>query len=151
MIKKILFGLLILLVILQFFQPKKNNEPVNADRDIETRFAYPPAVAAIIKPVCYDCHSNKSEHPWYYHFQPVGWWLAHHIEEGKQELNFNEFLSYSPKKQKHKLEEMIEMVEKEEMPLASYTYLHKDSRLSEAQRTILINWAKETLQKINTE
>ena len=100
-------------------------------------------IASKIKASCYDCHSNVSEYPWYSNIQPVGWFLKHHIDDGKKHLNFSEFGTYSPKKQAHKLEESYELIEKGEMPLSSYTLIHKDAVLTEAEQATLIAYFKE--------
>jgi hypothetical protein len=73
--------------------------------------------------------------------QPVDWWLTNHINEGKRELNFDEFATYNLRRQYHKLDEVMKTVKEEEMPLNSYTWIHKDARLSTDQKNILINWA----------
>lgn len=70
------------------------------------------------------------------------------MNEGKSELNFSEFLTYKPKKANHKLEEFIEMIEEGEMPLKSYTLIHGNANLSEAQKTEIINWAKSIRNEI---
>jgi predicted deacetylase len=78
----------------------------------------------------------------------VAWWLQDHVNEGKRELNFDEFLTYPPRKAHHKLEEVIEMVKEEEMPLGSYTFVHRNARLSAEQRKLLSDWAAGTMQEI---
>lgn len=143
MAKKILLGLLIILVVIQFIRPTPNTSDIPSENDIRVHYSVPSNVLSILKRACFDCHSNNTNYPWYSYIQPVAWWLDHHIQEGKEELNFSEFASYSPKKADHKLEEMIEMVEDEEMPLESYTYVHKDAILSDSEKELLINWAKE--------
>lgn len=143
MAKKILLGLLIILVVIQFIRPTPNTSDIPSENDIRVHYSVPSNVLSILKRACFDCHSNNTNYPWYSYIQPVAWWLDHHIQEGKEELNFSEFASYSPKKADHKLEEMIEMVEDEEMPLESYTYVHKDATLSDSEKELLINWAKE--------
>jgi hypothetical protein len=40
-----------------------------------------------------------------------------------------------------KMEEVREQIEKGEMPLTSYTIIHTDAKLSDAQKNILMNWA----------
>jgi hypothetical protein len=103
-----------------------------------------------MKAACYDCHSNQSTYPWYTNIQPVGWFVKDHIEDGKKHLNFSEFGTYTAKKQAHKLEECGEMIEKGEMPLSSYTIIHKEAVLTEAQQTSLVNYFKEVEKKINS-
>ncbi|MEQ3662961.1 MAG: heme-binding domain-containing protein, partial [Flavobacterium sp.] len=102
-----------------------------------------PEIASQIKASCYDCHSNQSVYPWYASVQPFGWWLKNHIEGGKKHLNFSEFGNYSAKKQAHKMEECSELVEEAEMPLSSYTLIHKEAVLDKTQREALINYFKE--------
>ncbi len=93
---------------------------------------------------CNDCHSNKTEYPWYSNIQPVAWWLSDHVEDGKKHLNFSEFTKIPLFVQNHKFEEVIEMVEEKEMPLADYTYLglHSEANLTDEQRGKIIDWAK---------
>ncbi len=146
MIKKILLALLALLVIIQFFRPEKN-ESNDLTYDISTKYEVPKEVDEILRVSCNDCHSNKTEYPWYSNVQPVAWWLADHIEDGKRHLNFSEFTKRPIAIQNHKLEETIEMVEEKEMPLKDYTYLglHAEANLSDEQREVLISWAKSQM------
>ncbi len=98
---------------------------------------------------CYDCHSNHTEYPWYFNFQPIAGWLAHHVEEGKDELNFSEFNTYKQKRKIHKLKEVIEQVKAGEMPMSSYLIIHKDAVLNEEQKNKLIKWAEESIATLN--
>jgi hypothetical protein len=70
--------------------------------------------------------------------------LNYHVDEGKDELNFSEFESYSLKRKLHKLEEIKEMVEEGEMPLTSYTIIHGDATLNGEQKQILYKWVTQT-------
>ncbi len=135
-----LLSLLVLLALLQFVRPARNHSN-DASRDISQAFAIPSDVQATLKTACYDCHSNDTHYPWYTEVQPVGLWLNHHVEEGKNELNFSEFTGYNLRRQYHKLEEIGEMVHEGEMPLSSYTLIHRDAVLSPEQQTSLVAWA----------
>lgn len=141
MAKKILYGLLIVLVVIQFIRPERNISEVPSANDIRVHYSVPADVESILKRACFDCHSNNTYYPWYTNIQPVGWWLQNHINEGKGELNFSEFAAYSPKKADHKLEEVVELVEEKEMPLKSYTWVHKEAVLNAQEIETLVNWA----------
>jgi hypothetical protein len=130
---------LIALVIIQFIRPDRNDGGYETVINFEKETKPSVEVAAILKEHCYDCHSHQTRYPWYAEIAPVSYWLADHIEEGNKELNVSEWDSYSVKKKDHKLEEVGEMIEKREMPLDSYTWLH--GNLSEAERKLLIQWA----------
>ncbi|QMW02017.1 heme-binding domain-containing protein [Spirosoma foliorum] len=142
MLRKILLGLLAVLVIIQFIRPEKNQSAVVSANDITTKYAVPADVHAVLKRACFDCHSNNTTYPWYDNIQPVAWWLHHHIEEGKEELNFSEFATYSPKKARHKLEEVGEAVTEGWMPLGSYLWIHTDAKLKPEEAKLVADWAK---------
>jgi len=147
MVKKILLSLLVILVLLQLIRPAKNNSNAPAPGDISQVVVVPADVQALLKKACYDCHSNNTYYPWYANIQPVGLYLAHHIEEGKDELNFNEFGDYSAKRQRNKLKGIAEQIQDGAMPLSSYTLLHKAARLTAAEKTAIIQWVENTLNE----
>ena len=147
--KKILIALLVVLVVLQFFQIDKTNPAVDVSKDFLKTQNTPEEIASIIKTSCYDCHSNESKYPWYSNVQPAGWFLKDHIDEGRRELNFSTFTDYELKRQDHKLEECIEYIEKDEMPLGSYTLIHREAALTEAKKNILIDYFKSVRTKLN--
>lgn len=149
MIKKILIALGIVLVLIQFIRPSKNNAGGVA-YSMPTRYNVPPEVNAILKPACLDCHSNVTRYPWYAEVQPAAWWLANHVKEGKKHLNLTEFTNRSIAYQNHKFEEIAEMVREKEMPLPSYTWfgLHPDANLTDEQRETLIIWAQSQMAMI---
>lgn len=146
--KKIFYFLLLAFVVIQFFQIDKTNPPVDESQDFLKINNTPENIAAQIKASCYDCHSNESKYPWYSNIQPVAWFLKNHIDEGREELNFSEFGTYTSKRQAHKMEECAELIEKDEMPLSSYTIIHKDAVLDEATQKQLITYFKEMEGKL---
>jgi hypothetical protein len=148
MTRIILFSMLIVIVVIQFFQPEKNDNNGRESPDKITRlYSIPADVQTILKRACYDCHSNTTRYPWYTHIQPVGWLMAAHIRDGKKELNFDEYGTYSSKRQRNKMKRMKEQVTTGKMPLSSYTLIHADARLTTAQRELISNWIDSTLQR----
>lgn len=139
--------LLIALVVIQFFRPEKNISG-NIDKDIRNAYPVSEEVNAILKSACNDCHSNTTVYPWYSNIQPVAWWLADHVNEGKRKLNFNEFLSYRSYRQYHKMEEVAEVLAEDEMPLESYTIVHRDAKLSQEHKEILMHWSRSILDSM---
>ena len=143
MLKKLIIGLGVLLLVIQFFPPEKN-ESNKLTYDIATKYEVPDDVNHLLQVSCNDCHSTKTEYPWYANVQPVAWWLNEHVVDGKKHLNFSEFTKLPLFVQNHKFEEVIEMVEDKEMPLDDYTYLglHSEANLTDEQRTKITDWAK---------
>ena len=146
-VKRILVLLLVILLLAQIYRSPKNLSG-DTTNDISKQYAVPADVNTILAKACYDCHSNKTRYPWYAEVQPVSMWLAGHIKDGKREINFNEFGSYRIAKQYRKLEECIEQVKKDEMPLSSYTLIHTDAKLTDAEKTTFISWCESVRNTI---
>lgn len=146
--KTIALGIVAVLAVIQFIRPVRNTGQGSDPNDIAAVYGVPQDAYLVLQRSCFDCHSNHTNYPWYANIQPLGWWLQHHVNEGKSELNFSEFGSYPKKKKLHKLDEVIETVEKKEMPLASYTLAHKEAKLNPEQAAVLCAWAKSLKQQI---
>lgn len=149
--KKILLGLLAILIIIQFIKPDKNIHTGYQPNNIATKFTIPNDVQQILQNACYDCHSNNTKYPWYSNFQPAAWFLNGHVVDGKKELNFDEYTSRSLRYQYHKLEETEEMIHKGEMPLKSYTLLHKEAILTQQEKQAVINWVNATKKQMEAQ
>lgn len=139
---KMALVLLTLLVTIQFFQPSRNQSVAIKDTDIAKLYTVPQNVKAILQTSCYDCHSNNTRYPWYSRIQPGAWYMAQHIKKGKEELDFSNFGDYSLRKQRSKFRSMSEQIEKGEMPLSSYTLIHRNAILTQDKKQILIEWLK---------
>jgi hypothetical protein len=139
--KKILIGLLTVFGIIQFIRPEKNDGQGVSSNDISVTYAsMPQEVHDLFVKKCYDCHSHSTNYPWYASVQPVAWWLNHHIEEGKEHLNFSEFKNYDADKAAHKLEEVSEAVTEGWMPLDSYTMIHQEAKITPQDAELINTW-----------
>jgi len=146
----IIFTILFLFIAIQFIRPARNNggnTVASLKNDIETVHPVPADVKKVLQAACYDCHSNLTNYPWYANIQPIGWWLQFHIDEGKTELNFNEFASYSPRRQFNMMEGFIHQVKWNKMPLSSYLLMHKEAKLSKEQKQKLLDWAQQVRER----
>jgi Haem-binding domain len=131
------------LIVIQFIRPERNNsndQTHHITQSIET----PSEVATAIKVACYDCHSNNTNYTWPFKIQPFAWWMAGHVREGKEHLNFSDFGSLSKEQQTKAFKEIARVMEEKSMPIASYYWLgmHDGLVLTEAQQQAIINWAK---------
>jgi len=116
---------------------------------IEHLYPMPDSILLILKIACYDCHSNHTHYPWYSDIQPISRILNKHIVEGKSELNFDEFGTYSGRRQRSKMKAIVNQVEEDEMPLKSYKLLHKKAELNKHEKAQIINWAYSHLERNN--
>ncbi len=141
--KKWLAGILTVLAAIQFIQPARNRSGQAFPADITAVVPTPPDVRNILHAACYDCHSNHTRYPWYAYIQPAGWFLARHVREGKEELNLHLFGEYSARRQASKLRSMESSIRDGTMPLASYSMLHPEAKLTAAQRGALLQWLRQ--------
>lgn len=150
MIRKVLYILAIVLILIQFYRPDLNNSSYeSAVNEFILQNNVSSEVESILKTSCFDCHSNHTSYPFYAQVAPISFWINHHLEEGKEHLNFSDWNNYSIKKKLHKLDEIIEEIEEHEMPLRSYTLLHTDAKLNEEASKLLVNWSKKLQNTYN--
>ncbi len=144
LLKVIALFLVLAFVVIQFFRPERNTNKGDLSNAILKQVPVPPDVQMHLQNACYDCHSNNTRYPWYVYVQPVAWFMSDHIREGKKELNFDEFGTYSVRRQLSKLKSIAGSVKDGTMPLTSYTLMHKEARLSEFEKELIIDWAVKT-------
>jgi hypothetical protein len=147
--KKILLGSGILFIALQFIRPARNKSVQVLTTDISKVVTIPDTVLTLLKNACYDCHSNNTDYPWYSNIQPMGWLMTHHIKPAKNELNFSEFGVYSQRRQLSKLEGIANSIKDNIMPLKSYKIMHKSAQLSTDEKSLLINWAQQSIDSLS--
>ncbi len=147
--KKVFLGILAFFVVIQLARPTRNEGAVPTATAISGLHTPSPQVYNALQKACFDCHSDHTNYPWYANIQPVGWWLNHHVEEGKEELNFSALAAYPAKKAAHKLEEVTEAVTEHWMPMSSYTRMHPEAVLSDAETQAIASWAKTLQDSLN--
>ena len=150
--KRILVSAMVIFLLMQLYQPARNLDygqvlPVHFTKV----YKVPSNVTAILQTSCYDCHSNNTIYPLYSYNQPVRLFLDNHINDGKKNLNFSEFGKYSKRRQENKLNQIIDQVKSDEMPLSSYTLIHRNAILSKENKALLINWTEKTRDSISNK
>jgi hypothetical protein len=139
-LRRVLIFLLVIFILIQFFRPKKNISEGPQPNNIATAYPVPDNVKTILAKACNDCHSNNTRYPWYNNIQPVAWWLNNHVQDGKKDLNYDEFTTYSLRKQYARFGQTKDLVKKGAMPLKSYTWIHKDAILTDEEKQALFSW-----------
>jgi hypothetical protein len=124
-------GVLVLLVAIQFIPVEMATPPV------ESNIPTSPAVKAVLRRACYDCHSHETVWPWHSHIAPISWLLVRDVQEGRAELNFSTWSQYSTQQRVKKLKESWQGVREGEMPPWFYLPVHRDARLLAKDLTLL--------------
>jgi len=134
----------------QLIRPNMDNPPVDAAQAMSSIAPPPGDVDLILTRSCADCHTNTTVYPAYASITPANFFLASHIKDGRKHLNFDEWGTYSAKKQVKKYEEICEYVSAREMPLPSYLWLHGDAALSEEEIQALCDWSRIEAAKLES-
>jgi cytochrome c551/c552 len=132
------------LIAAQAIRIDRTNPPVTSD------VAAPPAVAALLRRACYDCHSNETVWPWYSTVAPFSWLLARDVKKGRREVNFSTWAAYDAKKKSKKLKESAEEIGEGEMPPWYYVRVHPEARMSPAERELLRAWTAEQIAQLQS-
>jgi Haem-binding domain len=150
--KKILKIVAIVLAIgfigLQFVRPNRINPPINQAETLEANVEVPDNIKQIFLTSCDDCHTNRSQYPWYSNIAPLSWGIVEHIEDGRKHLNFSIWKTYDAKKQRKKLNEICEEPKNGYMPHNQYLWLHWDAILTDENKKSICDWAENTREKI---
>jgi len=137
--RKILVPIILVIGLIQFIPHDREIATVDPAIAFTTDNA---EVQNILDKACMDCHSNSTTYPWYANVVPVNYFLANHINEGREHLNFSEWKSYPLEDQKHVSKEIVEVVGEKEMPMLFYWLIHWDAKLTDAERTTLTEYFK---------
>ena len=132
--RRVLIAGLVVLGGIQFIPVERSNPPVRTD------VSAPGRVENILRRACYDCHSNETRWPWYSRIAPTSWLVASHVKRGRGDLNFSEWPVFDFELQGLAYDDIRKQVSEERMPLWSYTLVHRNARLSAADREVLLQW-----------
>jgi len=135
-LKRIILIVVFFLIIIQFIPLDRSNPPAESEIQVS------PEIHTLLRQSCYDCHSHQTVWPWYSKIAPVSWLVAHDVKEGREHLNFSNWGSYTEREKIKQLEEIKEVLEKNEMPLSTYLLMHPEARLSSEQTDLLKAWSE---------
>ena len=142
-------ALVVLFVVAQAIRPAMTNPPVDASKMLRANAQLTPEAEAVLERSCRDCHSNETVWPWYSQVAPVSWLLTRDVNEGRRNLNFSEWGTYSQRKIANRLKGICEQVEHGDMPLWFYLPLHPTAKLTDADKKTLCDWTKQEAARLS--
>jgi hypothetical protein len=149
------WGLAALLVVAQFIRPARTNPVSVPGHALEDVVSVPPAVEAILTRSCADCHSDRTQWPWYSKVAPVSWFVINHVLEGRRHMNTSEWVrpgvNDPTQYAREKFHSACKQVQTGEMPLSSYLLIHRDARLSPADVEAICSWADSVMARPRDE
>jgi hypothetical protein len=141
-LKQIAIAVSLFALAMQLIPAGTRNSPIVPSRTIYATESMPPSVRTVFESSCMNCHSNQTYWPWYSYIAPVSWIVARDVHDGRRQMNFSEWGAYSPQKREQKLEEICEQIMNGDMPDGKYTFIHRNSRLTQEQREAVCEWTQ---------
>jgi hypothetical protein len=102
----------------------------------------------VLERSCMDCHSNRTDWPWYSNVAPASWFVTDHVNHGRRHLNFSEWDAYDRRRADGLLKEICRTARSGFMPLDSYTLVHRGARLTPADVKTLCEWTGEEQRRL---
>ena len=145
----ILYWFLIAFALIQFIPVNRTNKPVDAKVDFVKVYNTPKNVEKLLRNACYDCHSNETVYPKYAYVAPISWSIKHHVNKGKNYLNFSVWGNYNRDLKKNMLDMTVNSLKVYSMPMPGYIAQHPEANLSKAERILLENYFEDILKTEN--
>jgi len=140
-VKLVLLVIILIFAAIQFIPHDKPEVIAANENDLIYNNQLPEHISVSLKESCYDCHSNETIYPWYSYVAPVSWLVVRDIKQGRDHLNFSHWESQSKIEKAKNLDNIIDEVTDENMPLPIYTIMHAKAKLSADDRKQIAEWA----------
>jgi hypothetical protein len=111
----------------------------------------PTEIRAIFRRSCMDCHSSQTAWPWYSYVAPLSWLVERDVRRGRDHMNLSEWQQYTSQQRQKLLADVASAVINGEMPLRQYTFVHRQARLTGAERDLVYQWARRERRRLRAE
>lgn len=119
------------------------------DTILSIRERYLKDIEPIFRRSCGDCHSDKTNFPWYAGLPFIKGLIQSDIREARKHIDISGgFPFQSHGSPKEDLKAIQDSIEAEEMPPLSYRLMHRDAHLSKEDEEKVKIWVKDSLEKL---
>jgi hypothetical protein len=105
-------------------------------------------VLRVLERSCQNCHSDRTEWPWYSYIAPLSWMVEYDVHQGRSHMNLSHWDEYPPDKQRELLARIATAVRSREMPLPRYARVHPDAKLSDTEVDLVYQWARSARGRV---
>jgi hypothetical protein len=144
----LLSGIALLTVCSAVVHPFGAIKSQRSDKPLLLDSTFSPEVVRTIERSCQNCHSEKTEWPWYSYVAPMSWMIENDVRRGRSHMNLSRWNGYNHQEQQEILLKMSTLVRNRAMPLPRYLLLHPESKLSDAEVAYLSEWARSEHKRL---
>jgi hypothetical protein len=109
-----------------------------------------PAVLKTLERSCQNCHSEKTEWPWYSYIAPMSWLVESDVSQARDHMNLSHWDEYTVEEKQTILSLVGAVVRSRAMPPARYTLIHANAQLSAAEREEVYGWAHAERRRLKS-
>jgi hypothetical protein len=108
-------------------------------------------VLPLFKAACFDCHTTHTVWPWYHAIPGVRQFIEGHVDDGRRALDLTPGFPFDKGSKLLKdLRRIAGNVQRKDMPLDSYQWMHPEARLTDDQRATIVHWAQDSFDRLTT-
>ena len=104
----------------------------------------------IMERSCQNCHSEKTDWPWYSYVAPVSWLVESDVHRARSHMNLSGWDQYSLKEKQDHLAELAAAVRSRQMPPPRYTLMHPNAKLSQPELERIYQWARGERRRLKS-
>ena len=108
----------------------------------------PPEIASLVERACQNCHSERTEWPWYSYVAPMSWLIENDVSTARMHMNLSRWKDYTVEQRVDLLTRMAVEVRNRKMPLPKYLKMHAEARLSSEEVQQLYSWAHRERKRL---
>jgi Haem-binding domain len=116
----LLSGIALLTVCSVVVHPFGAIKAQRSDKPLLLDSTFSPQVVTIIERSCQNCHSEKTEWPWYSYVAPMSWMIENDVHRGRSHMNLSRWNGYNPQEQQEMLLKMSTLVRNRAMCSSCY-------------------------------
>ena len=109
-----------------------------------------PAIVQIMERSCQNCHSEKTEWPWYSFVAPASWLIEKDVHDARSHMNLSRWGEYSLEKKQELLTRLAAAVRSRQMPPARYTFMHPNEKPSTTDLEQVYEWARGERRRLKS-
>jgi hypothetical protein len=110
----------------------------------------PPEITRLVNRACQNCHSERTEWPWYSYIAPMSWMIEKDVSTARTHMNLSHWPDYTIEQRIDLLTRIAVEVRNRKMPLPKYLNMHSEARLSDDDVQRLYAWAHNERRRLKT-
>lgn len=107
-----------------------------------------PGIARVVERACQNCHSERTEWPWYSYVAPMSWMIEKDVSSARTHMNLSRWQDYTAEQRIDLLTRLAVEVRNGKMPLPKYLKMHSEARLSAEDVQQLYSWAHSERKRL---